>query len=450
MFPNAQDALPLPRRPNVERYKNLAKDLVKACQSDDEDAIVDWAEKWVTALAKQCGVEFRRPFPVIVSRWTDQVAGFVRRNISEHDGRCRLPEAQFILARSHGFETWARFARHLNGLNQKASAIARFETAAGAIIKGDLKTLKRLLHDDPRLVQARSTRQHGATLLHYVSANGVEGYRQKTPANIVEITELLLESGAEVDAEADVYGGGATTLGLVATSVHPLRAGVQNPLLQLLLDYGAEIDHKTGAGNRQSSVLGALANGCPEAAAYLADHGARLNLEAAAGLGRLDVVKSFFKHDRKTRPGKKQLQSAFNHACGRGQKDVIEFLLSKGVDLADGGGDGQTPLHWAVIIGQLEMVKLLLKYKPPLESRNMYGGTVLGQTMWSAAHGGDPKVYAEIIETLIAAGANVPPRHVPVNESIDDLLRRYGSEPEPTWYWYGEKPSRTALTTTRV
>jgi hypothetical protein len=62
--------------------------------------------------------------------------------------------------------------------------------------------------------------------------------------------------------------------------------------------------------------------------------------------------------------------------------------------------------------------------------------------MWSAAHGGDAKVYAEIIKTLIEAGARVPPRHVPVNKSIDDLLRRYCSEPEPTWYWYGEKPSR--------
>src|SRR5215468_9566256 len=59
MFPNAQDALPLPRRPNVERYKNLAKDLVKACKSDDDDATVDWAEKWVTVLAKQSGVEIQ-------------------------------------------------------------------------------------------------------------------------------------------------------------------------------------------------------------------------------------------------------------------------------------------------------------------------------------------------------------------------------------------------------
>src|SRR5215813_6332653 len=180
MFPNAQDALPLPRRPNVERYKRLAKDLVKACKArkpGDEEAIVDWAEKWVTVLAKQSGIEFRRPLPVIVSRWTEQVAGFVQREIG--DGRCRIADAQLMIARSHGFDTWARFAKHLNGPKEKGSASARFESAADAIIKGDIKTLKRLLRDDPRLVQVRSTREHKATLLHYVSANGVEGYRQK-------------------------------------------------------------------------------------------------------------------------------------------------------------------------------------------------------------------------------------------------------------------------------
>ena len=439
MFPNAQDALPLPRRANLERYKKFAKDLVTACKSD---AITDWAEKWVTALAKQSGITFIRPLPVIASRWTGQVAGFVQRKVKESGGKCRLADAQFMIARAHGFESWARLLKHLTALTKKDSAIARFEAAADAIIKGDIKTLKRLLRDDPNLVHARSTREHGATLLHYVSANGVEGYRQKTPSNIVEITELLLKAGADVDAEADMYGGGATTLGLAATSVHPFRAGVQNPLIQILLDYGAEIDHKTSAGNRQSSVLGALANGRGEAAVYLAERGARLNLDAAAGVGRLDVVKSLFKKEgsRKSAPTKKQLRSAFAYACAWGRKDVVEFLLDHGGDLANGGGDGQTPLHCAVITGQLEMVKLLLKYNPPLEARNMYGGTVLGQTLWSAAHGGDPKLYAEIIETLIAAGANVPPRHVPVNESIDELLRRYGSEPEPTWYWYGEKP----------
>ena len=442
MFPDPTDALPLPQRPNLERYKKLAKDLVKACESDDKNAVGDWAEKWVMALAKRSGIQFTRELPVTVSPWIDKVEGFVRRRIAESDGRCRLADTQFIIARSHGFDSWPKFSKHLNGLTQKNSAIARFEAAADAIIKGDLKTLQRLLRDDPKLVHARSTREHGATLLHYVSANGVEGYRQKTPANIVEITELLLNAGAEVDAEADVYGGGATTLGLVATSVHPYRAGVQNPLMQILLNHGAEIDHKTSAGNRQSAVMGALANGRGEAAVYLAERGAQLNLQAAAGVGHLDVVKTFFNEDgsRKKTTSKKAVQSAFSYACSWGRQNIVEFLLDKDADLADGGGDGQTPLHCAAICGQLEIIKFLLKFNPPLESRNIYGGTVLGQTLWSAAHGGDPKLYAEIIKTLIAAGAKVPPRHVPVNKPIDDLLRRYGSEPEPTWYWYGEKP----------
>src|SRR5687768_10306567 len=52
-------------------------------------------------------------------------------------------------------------------------------------------------------------------------------------------------------------------------------------------------------------------------------------------------------------------------------------ILDKGVDLNDGGGDGQTPLHCAVINGQLETVKLLLELNPPLEATNIYGGTVL-------------------------------------------------------------------------
>ena len=39
---------------------------------------------------------------------------------------------------------------------------------------------------------------------------------------------------------------------------HPFRAGVQNPLIQILLDHGADIDHETSAGNRQNAVNGAF------------------------------------------------------------------------------------------------------------------------------------------------------------------------------------------------
>src|SRR5687768_1620680 len=118
----------------------------------------------------------------------------------------------------------------------------RFDAAADAIVDGDLATLRRLLGEDPSLVRMRSDRRGQATLLHYVAANGVEDERQRTPPNIVEIARLLLDAGAEVDARNEDYGGGGTALGLVATSVHPRRAGVQLALMELLVAAGANVD----------------------------------------------------------------------------------------------------------------------------------------------------------------------------------------------------------------
>ena len=165
-----------------------------------------------------------------------------------------------------------------------------------------MATLRQLLAAHPGLARERSTREHHSTLLHYVSANGVEDFRQKTPKNIVEITNLLLDAGADVDAQSDAYGGGCTTLGLVATSVHPEKAGVQIALLRTLLDRGANLLHPSAGGNRQSVVHGCIANGQPAAARFLADLGAPLDLESAAAVGRLDVLQSFFEESGAPRP----------------------------------------------------------------------------------------------------------------------------------------------------
>ena len=55
MFPNPQDAIPLPPRPDLEQYKKLAKDLVKACASGDPAAIGEWAERWLESLLRARG-----------------------------------------------------------------------------------------------------------------------------------------------------------------------------------------------------------------------------------------------------------------------------------------------------------------------------------------------------------------------------------------------------------
>lgn len=392
VFPNPQSALPLPERPSLEHYRKLAKDLVKAFRSGSLQP-------------------------------DDPIREFALRKFSE---QCTLTAAQLVIARSYGFENWPKFTKHLERL-AKNSPVSRFEEAADAIAGGDIVTLKRLLREDPKLVQARSTREHRATLLHYVSANGVESYRQKTPGNIVEITQVLLEAGAEIDAIAEVYGGKCTTLDLAATSIHPVRAGVLEELLQYLLDQGADIG--------LASVRGCLGNGRPAGAEFLAAHGARLNLAEAAGIGRLDLVEELFEHA----PVELRNEGLI-YACGYGRNDVVEFLLRKGVNLSAHRADGQTPLHMAVIGGHLETVKLLLRHNPPLEATNVYGGTVWGQTLWSAAHGGDADRYIAILETLAAAGAKIGERHTPVNAPVDRWLAEHGSAAEPGWYWFGEKP----------
>lgn len=325
---------PLPARPNLEQYRKQAKDLAKKTAN-------------------------------------------------------KLADAQFILAREYGFDSWPKFAKHIEALAGKASLVSKFEQAAEAIIAGDAATLTHLLNENPKLIQARSTRIHRATLLHYVAANGFEDYRQKTPPNAVEIAKILLDAGAEVDAASDSYGKD-TTLVLVATSIHPKRAGVQIALMQLLLDQGAAPD----------GVNPCLRNGRPEAAEFLAQHGAPLDLEAAAGLGRLDLVRTQLSDSKP-----EQINAGLWWASEYGRNNVVDFLLDHGADLRAGENTGLPALHWAIVGGHLETVKLLLKRGASLEAKNVYGGTAMGQARWCVSNS-DPAIdYAPIVKLLIDAGA---------------------------------------------
>lgn len=376
---NTTDLTPLPARPNLEQYKKQAKDFVKLAKSGDADV-------------------FRR-----VKKYHPRAAQLLDSKIPGAD--FALADAQLVIAREYGFDSWPKFAKHIEGLTRQASPISRFELAAEAIVTGDAGTLEPLLKEHPELVRAHSTRVHRATLLHYLGANGFENYRQKSPNNAVEIAKLLLDAGAQIDSIADIYGK-STTLGLVATSIHPKKAGVQIALLKMLLSHGAAVD---GIPGLRTPLISALHNGRPEAAEFLAQHGAQLDLEGAAGVGRLDVVEGFFYQDGSLRANatKAQMESGFLWACEYGRNDIVEFLLKKGMDLRAQENTGLTGLHWAAIGGQRETIKLLLERGAPLEMKNVYGATVLGQTLWCAINGDSDVDYILIIEMLIDAGAEI-------------------------------------------
>jgi ankyrin repeat protein len=420
MYPNPQDALPLPSRPSVEQYKKLAKDLVKSCRSGDPAAIGVWASQWIEALAAhQREPDALRDGTEMNAR-ANQVGQFARTKLSGGEGassRCVLADAQFVIARAHGFLSWPNFVKHVESLARASSPVSAFEAAASAIVTGDVTTLKRLLREHPKLIRARSTREHRAALLHYVAANGVENYRQVTPKNIAEITEILLAAGAEIDGEADVYGGGCTTLGLVATSAPPAIAGVQRDVIDLLLKHGARMDLPGTGGNKQPLVRACLANGQPDAAEYLVSRGAPLDLPGAAGIGRIDVVKGFFTEDGdlNAKATKAQFLDGFSLACSYGRADVIDFLLDRGIEVdaqLRGHGEGHTGLHVAAFHGHVDVVSALLRRGARVDVIDKTWGTpplVWALTGWSRKPPAEASRYHEVVSRLVAAGANVKP-----------------------------------------
>jgi ankyrin repeat protein len=192
-------------------------------------------------------------------------------------------------------------------------------------------------------------------------------------------------------------------------------------------------------------IVMCLANGRESAAVFLASRGALLDVEGAAGVGRLDVVKTFFTLDGslKLPATAQQLQRGFLWACEFGRDDVVEFFLEKGADIHGQAGSGQTGLHWAVIGGHLSTIKLLLGRGAPLEDINAYGGTALGQALWSFLNGDTDVDYVPLLETLLDAGAKIEAgslqwiekewvekqtgRPATAKTRIVEVLRRYGA-----------------------
>jgi len=456
----------LPAHPNLEQYKKQAKDLLKACKAGSPEASARMRKHLPPSatraladaqfvIAREHGFESWPRFARQITRlrggdsattvravWKSAedavVAGdgeTLARLLRENQQMFRTErpqtswlggvapdyspgDARSIVVQNHCFENWSQFASYAAALKDGQSAVARFERAVDAIVAGESRTLEKILRDDPGLIQSRSTRKHHSMLLHYLGANGVEGYRQRTPENAVQIAEMLLSAGAEVDAVADMYGGRSTTLGLVSTSIHPKAAGVLHELIDTLLRHGARMD-APGSGNTADLVNACLANGREDAAQYLASRGAPLDLEGAAGVGRLDLVKSFFNSDGilKNTATILQMKDGFTWACEYGRTDVVDYLLDRGIDIAEllPRPHGQTGLHWAAHGGHVDTVRALLRRGAPVDLKDKrFGGTPLDWALhgWSegktAAAAND--LHADVVALLRGAGAPVEPR----------------------------------------
>jgi ankyrin repeat protein len=297
-----------------------------------------------------------------------------------------LADAKLVSARGYAFESWDDLAAFADAVGRDR-AILRFETAADAVVTGDRDVLESLLREDPALAAVRSVRRHHATLLHYVAANGVEGWRQRTPPNAVEIARLLLDAGADPNALADMYDERCTTLGMLVSSSPPADAGLQGVLAELLLERGASPDASGSKWN--SAVLTALTFGFLDTARTLAPRAGPVHdIAVAAGLGLLGDTARLLPS---AEPGRRQ--AALSLACAHGHVRVAQLLLDAGTDPSRYNPDGfhahSTPLHQSVWANHEGTVRLLVERGARLDVRDLiYRGTALD---W-AEHGGRTEI----------------------------------------------------------
>jgi len=346
-----------------------------------------------------------------------------------------------------------------------------FDNAVEAIITGDAQTLKQLIEENPSLVTEHSSAEHQATLLHYVSANGVEDEKQKTPDNIVDIAKILLESGANPNQSSNIYGGGngSTALAALVSSAHPAKAGKMSDLVRLFCQYASP----DGIDNDQYPMATAITFRYKNAVDALIDSGATVDNIIHAATGNLDLVKSLFAQELPpytnsfyiTIDAQNELRelalsaacmaghleivrylvengvdieskismentSALNEAAINNQLEIVRYLLEKGADIASQDHQGFTALHWAAWHCHLDMMKLLLEHNAPLEIDNTYGGTVIDTAVYGFVNAYyPPDKPLETLQILIDAGADVS-RISPYptgNAVIDDFLKEYMS-----------------------
>ena len=282
---------------------------------------------------------------------------------------------------------------------------AKFHPAIQAIKSGDIQLLKSLVTTDPTLATSRSSKSH-PTLLQCLTLAA------RDVSNEVEMARVLIDAGAEINGP----------LGACAS-------GNNVEVAAALLDAGAEIN---GMGS-WSPLEEALYWSSNDVRDLLLKRGASVhNLRIAAGLGRTDLIESFFNSDGSLKPEagkiawpfgdpqdsnlpaqiKEELQAkieawsnesqniinnAFIYACMHNRIDAAKLLLDKGAEIntiPPGFDYAGTGLHNAAVNGHRAMVEFLIESGADANIRDeKVNGTAAG---WADFGGhGDLRDYLE-------------------------------------------------------
>lgn len=233
------DPKPLPARPSLEQYKKQAKELLKAYRSADVETI---------RRVKRNHPRFEK-----LTEPGFEISKFA------------LADAQLVIAREHGFESWPKFTQRIEVINSEAAAVANpvsvfieaaiwhgtLEAAeavlaahpeiAGASIHvaailGDDAAVRRFIAADPKSVTKKEAPYDGDALVYLCLSKYLRLDKTRSEAFLRAATSLL-DAGADPNTgftAKDEYGDFETALYGAAGVAHHAE------LTRLLLERGAD------------------------------------------------------------------------------------------------------------------------------------------------------------------------------------------------------------------
>jgi ankyrin repeat protein len=404
--------------------------------------------------------EVRHPFETDLQYYRDRAAGMLsvldtgERNALRlvrlfHPDYAAAPEsdiraarltqadAELIVAREHGFETFDAFGAYIEALREQRVS-EPFALAFAAIKADDRVRFNELLALHPRLPNAAGT--NGNRLLLLAMSFGR-----------IAMVHDLLDAGADPDlpnnkgwtalhqaAYADPAGDPAAALAMLDA----LLKAEASPFAQAYGDGGTPLAVALFWGHRVLAERLAKPVVAPS------------SLRVAAGLGRLDLMEQFFAgktlrpeagwHREFHRPHSgfppwrpsddagEILGEALTYAARSGRIDAMALLAERGAEL-DAEPYNGTALHWAVARRQPEAAAWLIDHGADINRRAGFGGTrEVTPLHVAAAWEGSP----DCARLLVTRGADVTvkdPEHngTPAdwaaffkNDSIKEMISR--------------------------
>ena len=366
--------------PDLDQLKRQAKELLEAYRASSPDAIAE-----VTAYHRTATPE----------------------TFALHD-------AQFVLARSYGFESWPKLKAAVDGVTA-----AKLHEAAES---GDLKAARDLLTRRPEIVdlgRGEMRALHMAVLRRDLEMtklllefgadpdSGIWPKRDATSAYVIardrgydEIVEAIRDAHEKRGARGprgpneatrklgQAYRSGNEDAMVAVFDEHPELAEICPPdgmtmlhqmaghgglkLMKWMIDHGADINRKSQQGWTPLDFAASGRAGdwifdnakFERTAQLLLDHGAQLSPLSAATLGRWDYLEKCSKQDLE---GKGVLEGAVkgNHP------EVLRRLLDLGLDpdertqigpIAEQTWSAGGPLFQAVVLDRIELARLLLQH----------------------------------------------------------------------------------------